>query len=195
MEGDIDTILIRKERIAERVKEMGARIAASYDDDCACITIVAILSGAVIFLADLIRHIPREMKLALITVSSYAGTTTVSRGAKIVQDLDTDLRGADVLIVDDILDTGNTLRLVQQAIADHNPASIKTAVLLRKPGKAPADVTADFVGFDIEDSFVVGYGLDYDDLYRNYPHIATLQPAAIRDADASAAQAAGSSDA
>jgi len=174
MDADIDRILIRKEQIAHRVAEMGREIAEAYPPECPCLTLVAILSGAVIFLADLIREIPREMKLSLITVSSYPGSSTTSRGAKIVQDLSEDLAGDHVLIVDDILDTGNTLRLVHSAIRTHRPASLKTAVLLRKPDKAPADMVVEFVGFDIDDEFVVGYGLDYDDRFRNYPHIATL---------------------
>lgn len=174
MDADIDRILIRKDQIAKRVTAMGREIADAYPPECPCLTLVAILSGAVIFLADLIREIPREMKLALITVSSYPGTSTMSRGAKIVQDLSEDLTDDHVLIVDDILDTGNTLRLVQSAIRTHRPASLKTAVLLRKPKKAPPDLHVEFVGFDVEDEFVVGYGLDFDDRFRNYPHIATL---------------------
>jgi hypoxanthine phosphoribosyltransferase len=175
MDADIDRILIRRDRIAERVASMGKEIADAYPPDCPCLTLVAILSGAVIFLADLIRQIPREMRLSLVTVSSYPGSSTSSRGAKMLQDLSADLAGEHVLVVDDILDTGNTLRLVQSAIRTHHPASLKTAVLLRKPTKAPPDLHVDFIGFDIEDEFVVGYGLDYDDRFRNYPHIATLR--------------------
>jgi len=178
MDAEIDSILISRERIAARVAEMGGQIASAYGDRDPCLTLVAILSGAVIFLADLIRHIPQEMKLALIAVSSYPGTSVASRGPKIVRDIEEDLAGRHVLVVDDILDTGNTLRLVQEAIREHGPTSLRTAVLLRKRDKAPPEVTVDFVGFDIEDVFVVGYGLDYDNLYRNYPHIATLRVAA-----------------
>jgi hypoxanthine phosphoribosyltransferase len=175
MGAEIDRILIPRERIASRVAEMGRQIASAYDETTARLTIVAILSGVVIFLADLIRHIEHDMKLALIGVSSYPGTATTSRGATIVQDIDANLADEHVLVVDDILDTGNTLRMVQRAVRRQRPASLRTAVLLRKTAKAPPDVEVDFVGFDIEDVFVVGYGLDYDDLYRNYPHIATLR--------------------
>jgi len=137
---------------------------------------VPILSGSIIFLADLIRHLPMKMKLSLITVSSYAGATTASDQPGLVMDLTTDVSGRHVLLIDDILDTGKTLRFVRDRLLSHSPASIRTAVLLRKPDKAPTDVSADFVGFEIADEFVVGYGLDYDGHYRNFPHIAVLRP-------------------
>ena len=176
MEADIDRILIPRQRIAERVKELADQIAASYGDDAAeGLTLVTILSGSVIFLADLIRNLPLRMKIGLITVSSYAGATTQSRGAKVLKELNVDVTGRHVLILDDILDTGGTLRLVQKRLAESAPKSIRTCVLLRKPTKAPPDVPADFVGFDIEDVFVVGYGLDYNDHYRNFPDIGVLR--------------------
>lgn len=176
MEQDIDRILIPHEALAARIREMAGEIAAAYNSSEAQITIVTILSGAVIFLADLIRQMPMKMKIGLITVSSYAGATTESRGAKLMQDLNVDVRDRDVLIVDDIFDTGGTLRLVQGLLRERQPRSLKTAVLLRKPAKNPPDVTVDFVGFDIDDHFVVGYGLDYNDHYRNFPGIAVLKP-------------------
>ncbi len=174
MHNEIERVLISRQRIDERVREMGRELVEVYRDSDA-LTIVAVLSGAVIFLADLIREIPLKSRIALITVSSYAGATTESRGARITQQLQADLAGKDVLIVDDILDTGNTLRLVQAEIRRRGPATLRTCVLLRKPGKAPPDVVADFAGFDIDDVFVVGYGLDYNDFYRNYPHIGVLR--------------------
>jgi hypoxanthine phosphoribosyltransferase len=176
MHKDIARVLIPSDRLATRVHEMGQQIAASYAESDGQITIVTILSGAIIFLADLIRHMPMKMKIGLVTVSSYRGATTESRGSKLMQDLRVDVQGRHVLIVDDILDTGGTLRLVQHLLQERAPQSLRTAVLLRKKGKAPPDVAADFVGFDIEDEFVVGYGLDYNDHYRNYPHIAVLRP-------------------
>lgn len=176
MERDVARILITRDRVDARIRELGAEIAAGYADPRAGITIVSVLSGAIIFLADLIRHMPMKMKIGLITVSSYAGATTESRGASLTKDLDVDIRGRHVLIVDDILDTGGTLRLVQKRLRAREPRSLRTAVLLRKRGKAPPDVTVDYVGFDIDDLFVVGYGLDYNDHYRNFPHIAVLRP-------------------
>jgi hypoxanthine phosphoribosyltransferase len=175
MEADIERILFSRRRIAERVHELGAEIARTYEgDEEAGLTLVTVLSGAMIFLADLMRQLPLRMKIGLITVSSYPGQTTESRGARILSELNVDIRGRHVLIVDDILDTGGTLRIVRQRLAELGPKSIRTCVLLRKPSKAPPDVPADFVGFDVEDVFVVGYGLDYNDHYRNLPDIGIL---------------------
>lgn len=175
MDDDIAQVLFTREQIAQRVAEMAEEIARTYEDQDAGLTLVTILSGSLIFLADLIRCLPIRMKIGLITVSSYAGATTTSRGAKLLTELNADVRGRHVLVVDDILDTGKTLRLVLERLNGRAPASMRTCVLLRKPAKAPPDVHADFVGFDIDDVFVVGYGLDYNDLYRNYPHIGILR--------------------
>ena len=176
MEADLARVLIPRQRIAERVGELAAQIARAYQfDGQDGLTLVTILSGSVIFLADLIRRLPIRMKIGLIMVSSYGGATTQSRGARILQDLNVDVTGRHVLLIDDILDTGGTLRLVRERLAASGPKSIRTCVLLRKPSKAPPDLAADFVGFDIEDVFVVGYGLDYNDLYRNLPDIAVLR--------------------
>ncbi|MBN1492278.1 MAG: hypoxanthine phosphoribosyltransferase [Phycisphaerae bacterium] len=176
MDDDIERILIPRERIARRVAELADEIGRTYSDSAAALTVVAILSGSVIFLADLMRQLPIRMKIGLITVSSYAGATTTSRGASILGELRVDVRGRHVLVVDDILDTGRTLRLVTAELRQREPVSVRTCVLLRKPAKVPPDVKADFVGFDVEDAFVVGYGLDYDDHYRNYPDIGILRP-------------------
>jgi hypoxanthine phosphoribosyltransferase len=174
MSGDIARILIPRERIAERVRELGAEISRVYAGDIdAGLTLVTILSGSLIFLSDLIRCLPLRMKLGLITVSSYKGTKATT--ASVLQQLNTDVTGRHVLLVDDILDTGGTLRLVREQLAPAGPKSIRTCVLLRKPSKAPPDVPADFIGFDIEDFFVVGYGLDFNDHYRNLPDIAVLR--------------------
>lgn len=175
MSEDIARILISRERIAARVREMAAEISRTYEHDLtAGLTLVTILSGSLIFLADLIRCLPLRMKIGLITVSSYRGTKAGK--ANVLQQLNTDVTGRHVLLVDDILDTGGTLRLVRDQLAPAQPKSVRSCVLLRKPSKAPPDVPADFVGFDIEDHFVVGYGLDFNDHYRNLPDIAVLRP-------------------
>lgn len=176
MEGDIERILLHHDQISERVREIGAEIAEVYEPDGTGLTIVPILSGSIIFLADLIRELPLKMKIALVQVSAYPGRATEAREPETVVELTGDIRGRHILIVDDILDSGRTLRRVCAMMREHQPASVRTAVLLRKPNKAPADVTADFVGFDIKDEFVVGYGLDFDDHYRNFPHIGVLRP-------------------
>lgn len=174
MQGDIARILIPRDQIAKRVQELAAQISQTYAGDVDTgLTLVTILSGSLIFLADLIRQLPFRMKIGLITVSSYKGTKPTTAG--ILQQINTNVASRHVLLVDDILDTGGTLRLVRRQLAAAQPRSIRTCVLLRKPSKAPPDVTADFIGFDIEDLFVVGYGLDYNDHYRNLPDIAVLR--------------------
>jgi len=177
MESDLDRILIPRKRIAQRVRELAREIAHEYaDEQDTGITLVTILSGSLIFLADLIRELPIRMKIGLVTVSSYRGATTQSRGLQIQQELNIDVADQHVLLIDDILDTGGTLRMVRQHLSDRGAKSIRTGVLLRKASKAPPDVPAEFVGFDIEDEFVVGYGLDYNDHYRNLPDIGILRP-------------------
>ncbi len=176
MDSDIARILIPRGKIARRVKELAEEIARTYEGDAdAGITVVTILAGALIFVSDLMRRLPLRMKVGLIMVSSYAGPRTSPGEPKVIHGLNTDVAGRHVLLVDDILDTGGTLRMVRRRLEDAGARSIRTCVLLRKPAKAPPDVRADFVGFDIEDAFVVGYGLDFDDQYRNLPDIAVLR--------------------
>lgn len=176
MHPDLARILISRDKIAQRVKELADEIARTYEGDAdAGITVVTILSGALIFVADLMRQLPLKMKVGLIMVSSYAGPRTSPSKPKVIHGLNTDVAGRHVLLVDDILDTGGTLRMVRRRLEKAGARSIRTCVLLRKPAKAPPDVGADFIGFDIEDAFVVGYGLDFDDQYRNLPDIAVLR--------------------
>jgi len=175
MERDIERILLYHEQIRERVRQMAREIAAAYDRTDPSLTLVPILSGSIIFLADLIRELPLKMKIALVQVSAYPGRTVEAQQPRTVIELAGEVAGRDVLIVDDILDSGRTLRSVRAMISERRPASLRTAVLLRKAGKSPPDVPVDFVGFDIEDLFVVGYGLDFGDHYRNFPHIGVLR--------------------
>lgn len=179
MHRDIDRILITADQLADRVGALALEITKRYQACEQPLVIVTVLSGAVVFLADLIRQLPIRMRLSLLSVSSYPGPTCESQGAKLrgAFELDCDLEGMPVLIVDDILDSGGTLKLVQRTIRSRGPQSMETAVLLRKTGRAPADVKVEYVGFDIPDGFVVGYGLDYDGQYRNLPHIAALKSA------------------
>ncbi len=176
MEKDLAEILIPRERIQRRVEEMARDIAAIYQDRTNDLIIVPVLTGSIIFVADLIRNLPFKMRIGLMTISRYRGATTVGGEARILRDLSVDIENRDVLVVDDILDTGNTLRLVKQALQERNPASLRLCTLLRKPARAPKDLEADFVGFDVEDVFVVGYGLDFNDMYRNWPDIGVLRP-------------------
>ncbi|MBK9119603.1 MAG: hypoxanthine phosphoribosyltransferase [Phycisphaerales bacterium] len=178
IEADIARILIHRDAIRARIHALGLEIAATYEaeEDDAGLTLLPILSGSIIFLADLIRELPLKMKLALVQISTYPGTSTTPGTPRTVLDLIGDVQDRHVLLVDDILDSGRTLRRVQSLVAERHPRSLRSAVLLRKPARAPADVFVDFVGFDIDDAFVVGYGLDFNDLYRNYPHVAVLRP-------------------
>lgn len=176
MEADIAQVLISEEKIQQRNEQMAQEILAFYEGSENGLVIVAVLSGSTIFLADLIRLLPIKLEIGFVSVSSYPGRTTESIGATLNALSVPELRGRDVLIVDDILDSGNTLRLVQGRIREERPHAVQTAVLLRKPDKAPSDVVAEFIGFDIDDEFVVGYGLDFDGHYRNLPFIGTLRP-------------------
>jgi len=175
VDDDIARILLNREQIQARVRTLAAEIAAGYAHHERGLTIVPILAGSIIFLADLIRELPMKMKIAVVQLSTYPGRSVTAGEPRIVMELAGDVRDRHVLIVDDILDTGRTLRHVQEMIRRCEPTSLRTAVLLRKPAKAPPDLRVDFVGFDIEDLFVVGYGLDFGDLYRNYPHIGVLR--------------------
>lgn len=176
MYSDIARILLQREQIQTRVRALAAEIAAVYDAGAGGLTLVPILCGSIVFLADLIRELPLKMKIALVQISAYPGRAVTAHEPETVMQLSGQLRGRHVLLVDDILDSGRTLRKVQAVVREHQPASLRTAVLLRKPAKAPPDLPVDFVGFDIDDLFVVGYGLDYDDHYRNFPHLGVLRP-------------------
>ena len=183
MHDDIDRILIPQETIAARVKELAGEIIADHAPPKmageAEITIVPILTGAMIFCCDLVRHIPFPMKIGLMTVSSYPGSSLRTQGSQMLGQQLGYVKGRHVLILDDILDSGGTLKLVLPAIQALGAATVKTCVLLRKDRPAAKDVPADYVGFEIPDEFVVGYGLDYNNYYRNLPDIVTLKQEAI----------------
>lgn len=180
MEQDLARIILPRDRIQQRVAELAREITATYARDCEGLVIVAILSGSIIFLADLIRHLPFKMRIGLITVSRYRGATTTGGQTQLISHMKEDIAGKHVLVIDDILDSGGTLRAVREELLRDGPASIRTCVLLRKPARAPKDLSPDFVGFDIEDVWVVGYGLDYDSQYRNWPDIGELRPEVYR---------------
>lgn len=177
---EIEHVLIDEARIAARVREMGAAIAADIQADVERsgrdeIILVPILTGSIVFVADLIRQMPLKLRLGVVAVSSYPGKSMQSKGAAIRGELPPDLAGKHVLIVDDILDSGRTLGLVRRLVTEQRPASVRIAVLLRKLVAREEDVAVEYSGFDIPDAFVVGYGLDFDGYYRNYPQIAVLK--------------------
>src|SRR3954468_17768619 len=166
-------ILLSDAQIRKRVAELALEIRGDYPDD---LHVIAVLKGAFIFLSDLARHIPGHVSLDFMAVSSYAKGTTSSGEVRLQKDLDTALEGRNVLIVEDIVDTGLTLTYLQDILRNRNPKSLRTACLLSKPSRRKVDVKVEYIGFTIEDRFVVGYGLDYAEQYRNLPHIAVLEP-------------------
>ena len=165
-------VLIPEEKIAARVKELGKQISRDYQGKT--IHLVCVLKGAYTFLADLARAIEIPVTLDFLAVSSYNKGTSTSGAVQLTKDLDTSLEGVDVLIVEDIADTGLTLRYLYNMLKARHPSSLKVIALLSKPSRRTVNVPVDYVGFEIVDRFVVGYGLDVDQKYRNLPYIAAV---------------------
>jgi hypoxanthine phosphoribosyltransferase len=171
-EGEISEVLLTEQQIARRVAEMGAQISQDYAGKE--LVIVGVLTGAVTFLADLIRHISVPLELDFVAVSSYGTATKTSGEVRLIKDLGHAVQGKHVLVAEDIIDTGLTLRYLLDTLQARQPAGIACCVLLDKPSRRVIDVPVDYVGFEIEDRFVVGYGLDYAGRYRNLPYIGVL---------------------
>jgi len=166
-------LLISESQIQDRLREMGREIEADYRNKP--LTIVAVLTGSLIALADLVRQIHIPLRIALVQASSYRGATTTATTLVINEAFAPDVTGRDVLLLDDILDTGHTLAALVQHIEDRGAASVRTAVLLRKIGRQIAPLEPNYCGFVIPDAFVVGYGLDFNDDYRHLPYVGVLQ--------------------
>ena len=162
----------QRAQIQARVAEMAAEIRRDVPDG---VHLVAVLKGAFMFLSDLVRAMRRAASLDFMAVSSYAKGTTTSGEVRLLKDLDTTLDGRNVVIVEDIVDTGLTLTYLQEILRARNPRSLRTACLLSKPSRRKVDVKVEYIGFTIEDRFVVGYGLDYAEQYRNLPYIAVAR--------------------
>ena len=165
-------ILLSEDQIQARVKELGRQIEADYQGKP--LTIVAVLTGSLILLADLIRQIQLPLRVALLQASSYKGATTKAGALIINEAFAPDVAGRDVLLLDDILDTGHTLATLVHRMLDRGALSVRTAVLLRKVGRQEVRLEPDYCGFTIPDAFVIGYGLDFDDEYRHLPYVAVL---------------------
>ena len=173
---DIEQVLIPEDEIQAKLAEMGEKITADYRDRS--LLLVGVLKGAFVVMADLARHIDLPLQFDFMAVSSYGAATKTSGVVRILKDLDHDLRDRDVLVVEDIVDSGLTLKYLLRNLAGRKPASLEVAALLRKEGIQQVNLDVRYVGFDIPNEFVVGYGLDYAEKYRNLPFIGTLKPSA-----------------
>ena len=171
--ADLETVLVSEQAIKRRLKRLGEDIAAAYGNEE--ITVIAIINGAILFTADLLRQIPNPIRLDCVRVASYRNNTKSHGRPQLLHSLTLDIAHRHVLLIDDILDTGKTLSVVADIIKKLNPASVRTCVLLDKRGRREVEFTADFVGFEIPDKFVVGYGLDFAERYRNLPCIGVLK--------------------
>ncbi len=186
---EIERVLYTRDQIAERVRTLAQEMVEDLKKDLAKdghteldedrIIIIPIMTGAMIFVADVVRELPMKLSLGLVAVSSYPGESVRSKGAHLATELPNNLGGKHIIVLDDILDSGQTLALVKEMIVKQNPASLRLGVMLDKQTDRAVDVHVDYVGFEIPDEFVVGYGLDYNGYYRNYPEIAVLDQSAI----------------
>ena len=164
-------VLLTDTQIQARVKQMAAEIRRDFPDR---LHLIAVLKGAFVFLSDLVRHMEGHVSLDFMAVSSYAKGTTTSGEVRLLKDLDAGLAGRHVVIVEDIVDTGLTLTYLQEILRARGPKTLRTACLLSKPSRRQVDVKVEYIGFEIEDRFVVGYGLDYAEQYRNLPYIGVV---------------------
>ena len=172
--ADVEEILLSGEQVQARVAELGAQLAADYDGRDP--VLVSVLKGSIIFLADLVRAMPIPLSIDLMEVSSYGASTESSGQVRILKDLSTSIAAREVIVVEDIIDTGLTLNYLLRYLHDKGPASIRICCLLDKPARRLAEIEIDYRGFTIPDRFVIGYGLDYGERYRNLPYIGVLRP-------------------
>ena len=179
MHPDVEEIVLTEDQIAERIRELGEQISVDYGDES--ILLIAVLRGAALFVADLARAISSPVEIDFMAVSSYGSSTKSSGVVRIIKDLDETIEGRHVLVVEDILDTGLTLKYLLKNLASRGPASLEVVTLLSKEGKQRVPISCKYIGFDVADEFVVGYGLDYAERYRNLPYIGVLKPAVYSD--------------
>ena len=174
MNDDIKNILVSEEALKAKVAELGAQISRDYEGRN--LVLVSILKGSVVFMADLMRSVTIPCSVDFMAVSSYGNQTTTTGAVKINKDLNQDIEGRDIILVEDILDSGVTLHYLADYLSVRRPASITIATLLDKPARRKAPIHATYAGFEVPDAFVVGYGLDYAEKYRNLPYIGVLKP-------------------
>ena len=166
-------VLFTKEQLEKRVSELGAQISKDYEGKT--ILLIGILKGSVPFMADLMRHIDGDVEIDFMSVSSYGSSTKSSGVVRIIKDLDKSIEGKDVIIVEDIVDSGLTLSYLKSHLLNRKPASLRVCTMLDKPARRKVDFTPDYCGFEIEDKFIVGYGLDFDQKFRNLPYISWIK--------------------
>ena len=172
--ADVEEVLLTGDQVQARVLELGAELAADYEGRDP--VLVSVLKGSIIFLADLVRATPIPLSIDLMEVSSYGASTESSGQVRILKDLSSSIAGREVLVVEDIIDTGLTLNYLLRYLHDKGPASIRICCLLDKPARRLAPIEIDYRGFTIPDRFVIGYGLDYAEHYRNLPYVGVLRP-------------------
>lgn len=173
--SEIKKVLITEEEIREKCKELGAELTKDYANDADKLMVVGLLKGSVPFMAELMKYIELPLQMDFMDVSSYSGTES-SGDIRIVKDLECSIKGLDILLVEDIVDTGRTLSVVKQLLYNKGAQRVKIVSLLDKPSRRVVDIEADYVGFAVPDEFVVGFGLDYNQKYRNLPYIGVLKP-------------------
>jgi hypoxanthine phosphoribosyltransferase len=174
MHDDVEEILLTQDQIQARVAELGAQLAADYADRFP--VLVSVLKGSIVFLADLVRSMPVPVSIDLMELSSYGASTESSGQVRILKDLSGPIKGRDVLVVEDIIDTGLTLNYLLKYLHDRGPRTVRICCLLDKPARRLTEIEIAYRGFSIPDRFVIGYGLDYDERYRNLPYIGVLRP-------------------
>lgn len=175
MHPDIKEVLISEEELAEAVAKLGAQLTQDYEGKNPII--VGILKGSILFMADLIRHIDLPLEIDFMDVSSYGSSMESSGNVRINKDLDSSVAGRDIIIVEDIVDTGNTLAYIRDLLKHRDAASVRVVTLLNKTERRSVAIEANYIGIEIPDNFVVGYGLDFDEKYRGLPYIGILKPA------------------
>lgn len=174
MHKDVTKILLTKDQIDRRTKELAAQITQDYQGQS--VLLICILRGAVLFFADLARNINLDVRLDFMAVSSYGAGISTSGEVRIVKDVSQPIEGLNVILVEDIIDTGHTLKYLKKLLQNRNPASLKICSLLDKPSRREVEIQGDYVGFAVPNEFVVGYGLDYAEKYRNLPDVCILKP-------------------
>ena len=174
MKEDLKEILFTEEEILQRVKELGKQLTKDYKDKTPML--IGVLKGCFVFLADIARNIDLQCEVRFLAASSYGFSSVTSGAVKIASEFDYEIAGRDIVIIEDILDSGVTLSALKEFIMERNPASLKICALLDKPERRQIPIEADYLGFACPDEFVVGYGLDYAERYRNLPYIASLKP-------------------